>query len=118
MTLHKLLLTASLVLAPAILMGQGVNPGDLVKPLKESWPTYNGDYSGKRYSALTQINQSNVKNLTLAWVSRLPGAPGAGGGRGGRGGAGAGRGGAAPRPPLPGRSQVCCSSFSSVNFAA
>src|SRR5437868_8302508 len=91
MTLHKLLLTASLVLAPAILMGQGVNPGDLVKPLKESWPTYNGDYSGKRYSALTQINQSNVKQLTLAWMTRVtPGAGDAATGRGarfGRGGA-------------------------------
>ena len=39
---------------------------DLLKPLADSWPTYSGDYSGKRYSALTQLNQSNVKNLTLA----------------------------------------------------
>ena len=71
-------------------MGQGVNPGDLVKPLKESWPTYNGDYSGKRYSALTQINQSNVKQLTLAWATRVTagaGDPGTGrGARFGRGG--------------------------------
>ena len=52
----------------------------LQKPLGESWPTYNGDYSGKRYSTLTQINQANVKNLTLAWTRRLdqsaPSAPG------------------------------------------
>jgi len=93
MTLPKLLLTTSLVLAPEILMGQGVTPADLTKPLKDSWPTYNGDYSGKRYSALTQINQSNVKQLTLAWMHRVtPGAGEAGTGRVrfGRGGAGAG----------------------------
>ena len=41
--------------------GNGVSPADLLKPLKDSWPTYNGDYSGRRYSALTQINQSTVK---------------------------------------------------------
>jgi alcohol dehydrogenase (cytochrome c) len=35
------------------------------------WPTYSGDYSGQRHSPLTQVNRSNVKNLTLAWVSRL-----------------------------------------------
>ncbi len=35
-----------------------------------SWPTYNGDYSGKRFSPLTQINPSNVGNLALAWAYR------------------------------------------------
>ena len=40
----------------------------ILKPLADSWPTYSGDYTGRRYSALTQINQSNVKNLTLAWT--------------------------------------------------
>ena len=83
MTLKKLLLTA-LLLAPAILIGQsqGVNPAELLKPLKDSWPTYNGDYSGKRYSALTQINQSNVKNLTLAWMTRVTAGLGTGAARG------------------------------------
>ncbi len=41
--------------------GNGVSPADLLKPLKDSWPTYNGDYSGKRFSALTQIDRSTVK---------------------------------------------------------
>ena len=36
----------------------------------QSWPTYNGDYSGRRYSSLAQINQSNVGSLSLAWVHR------------------------------------------------
>ena len=44
----------------------------------ESWPAYHGDYSGRRYSALKQINSGNVKALTLAWVFRLnPSASGA-----------------------------------------
>src|SRR5450631_1595965 len=93
MTLRQLRWTAPLLLAPAILMGQGggVNPAELLKPLKDSWPTYNGDYSGKRYSSLTQVNQSTVKNLTLAWMTRVtPGPGGGGGGRGGRGGGGGG----------------------------
>jgi glucose dehydrogenase len=40
----------------------------LMKPLSTGWPTFNGDYSGKRFSTLSQINQSNVRSLTLAWV--------------------------------------------------
>jgi hypothetical protein len=64
--------------------GEGLDPADSVRPLADSWPTYSGDYSGKRYSSLTQINQSNVKNLSLAWVSRVTAGPGAGGGAGPR----------------------------------
>ncbi len=73
MTIKKLLFIASLVVAPALLQGQGagLNPADILKPLADSWPTYNGDYSGRRHSSLTQINQSTVKNLTLAWYSRF-----------------------------------------------
>jgi alcohol dehydrogenase (cytochrome c) len=74
MTLNKLLLTAPFLLFGATLRGQsasGVDPTELLKPLKDSWPTYSGDYSGKRYSALDQINQSNVMHLTLAWMSHV-----------------------------------------------
>ncbi len=49
----------------------GLNPRDLMKPLSNDWPTFNGDYSGKRYSSLSQINQTNVTNLTLAWVMQV-----------------------------------------------
>jgi acido-empty-quinoprotein group A len=40
----------------------------------KEWPTYNGDYSGRRYSSLSQINQSNVSQLTVAWVAQMRGA--------------------------------------------
>ncbi len=85
----KQIIPVSFLLLPAILIGQeaGVAPNDLLKPLKDSWPTYSGDYSGKRYSALSQIDQSNVMHLTLAWMARVT--PGAEPPRGrfGRGGA-------------------------------
>src|SRR3954468_5763525 len=85
------------LLVPVALMGQGrgIDPADLLKPLKDSWPTYNGDYSGRRYSALTQVNRTNVQHLTLAWMTRVNSGSGntggfGGGGRGGRGGGGGG----------------------------
>src|ERR1022692_2601483 len=91
----ELLLVGSLCLLPALAAGQGLDPALLTKPLSTDWPTYSGDYSGKRYSSLSQVNQSNVKNLTLAWVSRMTtGAGGAGGG--GRGGGRGFGGGGAP----------------------
>ena len=45
-----------------------------------SWPTYSGDFSGRRFSSLAQINRSNVKQLTLAWAARLEGGADNGGG--------------------------------------
>jgi glucose dehydrogenase len=32
------------------------------------WPSYGQDYSSKRFSAATQINQKNVKDLAQAWA--------------------------------------------------
>ena len=66
---------ARCVAAPALLsaQGRGLDPAEILKPLADEWTTYNGDYSGKRYSALTQINRLTVKNLTLAWVAELTG---------------------------------------------
>ena len=70
MTVKKILLTASLVALPAWLaaQGQGIAPDQLLKPLGDSWPTYSGDYTGRRFSPLTQINQTTVKHLSLAWA--------------------------------------------------
>ena len=65
-----------LLLFSGLVAAQSLDSTLLTKPLSDSWPTYSGDYSGKRYSALTAINQSNVKNLTLAWVLRVTGGPG------------------------------------------
>jgi alcohol dehydrogenase (cytochrome c) len=96
MRIEKLLLTAAIGLWPGIAPAQGLDPTEILKPLGNAWPTYSGDYSGKRHSTLTQINQSNVKHLTLSWTSRLTAGSATGGG-GGFGGFG-GRGG--PAAPL------------------
>lgn len=66
-------LFAGLLVAP--LLGQGLNPETLLQPLGSSWPTYNGDYSGRRFSSLSQINSGNVRNLALAWTYDTGGVP-------------------------------------------
>ena len=60
------------LLAPN-LSAQGLDPAALLKPATDVWPTYNGDYSGRRFSTLDQINAGNVWSLSLAWVFRTPG---------------------------------------------
>src|SRR5215813_13287085 len=42
----------------------------LVNSAKEpqNWLTYSGDYAGRRFSALDQINTSNVQSLVAKWV--------------------------------------------------
>ena len=77
----KLLLTALLFLLPTLLIGQspgGVDPASLLKPLADSWATYSGDYTGRRYSTLKQIDRNTVKNLTLGWIGRVNPAIGGG----------------------------------------
>ena len=73
------LLILGLCLASADLAGQeGQSPVSmdvdvapsrlLVAPQQQDWPSYNGDYSGRRYSALDQINIDNVRRLRPQWV--------------------------------------------------
>ncbi|HVT95042.1 MAG TPA: acido-empty-quinoprotein group A [Bryobacteraceae bacterium] len=46
----------------------GLDPSVILHPPADTWPSYHGDYSGRRHSSLTQINRSNVRNLGLAWA--------------------------------------------------
>ena len=57
-----------LFLAAVGLQAQGLDPHKLLTSPVDTWPTYNGDYTGRRYSSLDLINQSNVRTLTLAWA--------------------------------------------------
>ena len=104
----RLVLT-SIVLAPALMLASpqsaGLDTATLLRPLADSWPTYSGDLTGRRHSALTQINRTNVKNLSLAWAARgfvegsgPTGRGVAAAGRGGQAPAGGGRGGASAFP--------------------
>ena len=52
-------------------LAQGLSPAALLKPPTDTWPTYNGDYSGRRFSDLKQINQSNVDQLKIEWMYRI-----------------------------------------------
>ncbi|MGH9687658.1 MAG: acido-empty-quinoprotein group A, partial [Candidatus Acidiferrales bacterium] len=61
-----------LTVVPAILLAlafavtptmraQGLeNISILQNPPTSDWPTFNGDYSGRRFSSIAQINQHNV----------------------------------------------------------
>jgi alcohol dehydrogenase (cytochrome c) len=53
---------------PALMLAQGVDAQMLLHPPVDSWPSYHGDYSGRRHSSLTQITPQNVKNLSLSWA--------------------------------------------------
>src|SRR6266446_6445770 len=90
------------VIMPALLLAQsrGLDPALQLRPPTDAWPTYSGDLTGRRYSPLKNIDKTNVKQLSLAWVARgfvegsgatgrgatMAGpAPSGGGGRGGAG---------------------------------
>ncbi len=81
MTINRFLFLTPMLLLPQVMQaqGKGVTADDLLKPLRDSWPSYSGDYSGKRYSALKMVDKSNVQHLSLAWTSRVTPGPGAGG---------------------------------------
>jgi alcohol dehydrogenase (cytochrome c) len=68
-----------ILLCGAALMGQQerkpvsvvpkVTTEDLMaQPVGDNWPSYNGDYTGRRYSRLLEINTSNVAQLRAVWV--------------------------------------------------
>src|SRR4051812_30890988 len=106
----KILLITSLLFTPAFVFGQGgLDPADTLKPLKDMWTSYSGDLTGKRFSALKNVNTNTVKNLGLKWVNSgittgcgptgvdTSGAGGFAGGGRGRGG-----GGGTPAPIIVG----------------
>jgi alcohol dehydrogenase (cytochrome c) len=69
------MIRAALLLALLVAASQAPPPAH--QPPTDSWPSYNGDYTGRRFSPLTKVNDRNVKGLSLGWSYRLS-APGAG----------------------------------------
>jgi alcohol dehydrogenase (cytochrome c) len=46
-----------------------VSAGDLLaQPVGANWTSYNGDYTGRRFSSLHEINPQNVLQMRTAWV--------------------------------------------------
>jgi len=41
-------------------------------PVGKNWPSYNGDYSGRRFSGQDQINETNVGLLRAQWTFHAP----------------------------------------------
>ncbi len=70
------LFLSSLLGLPFCIFAQGLDPSAILKPTPNVWPTYNGDYSGRRFSPLKQINSGNVKDLQLAWLFHANTGPG------------------------------------------
>ncbi|HEY6488733.1 MAG: acido-empty-quinoprotein group A [Terracidiphilus sp.] len=60
-------LFVSLSSAP-LLAAQDLENAQLVHPTADSWPTYHGDYSGRRHVHFAQITPQNVGDLSLAWA--------------------------------------------------
>ncbi len=59
----------SLCAALALAVPAAASPGQVPPPPPGAdWPNYGGSYYNQRYSTLTQINTSNVKNLKGAWT--------------------------------------------------
>jgi alcohol dehydrogenase (cytochrome c) len=48
-----------------------LNPSMIGRTPTTSWTTFNGDYTGQRFSTLTQINPATVARLTLKWIYRI-----------------------------------------------
>jgi alcohol dehydrogenase (cytochrome c) len=74
-TVSAVLVMSTLMLGIFVgsLTAQGLDPAALLKSATDTWPTYNGDYSGSRFSTLDQINSGNVGALTVAWAFRAAG---------------------------------------------
>ncbi|HEY1808166.1 MAG TPA: acido-empty-quinoprotein group A [Acidobacteriaceae bacterium] len=62
------LATAALTAASPVAPHVSLDPIDLGRPPITAWTTFNGDYSGRRYSTLTQIDPGNLGQLALQWV--------------------------------------------------
>src|ERR1700692_1840474 len=43
-----------------------------IQPVAANWLSYNGDYTGQRFTSLDQINQANVSQLRAQWVFHAP----------------------------------------------
>jgi len=54
---------------PAVTGVANVSADDLLtRPVGANWTSYNGDYTGRRYSGLREITVTNVSQLRAAWV--------------------------------------------------
>ena len=69
--------------APAKPTGSALSGTDLInvqqsdllqKDVKNNWVSYNGDYTGRRYSSMDEVTPANVASLKTRWVFHTSGA--------------------------------------------
>jgi alcohol dehydrogenase (cytochrome c) len=66
------LIPAFLLAAAAQTLAQvDIDPATIGKPHTTTWPTFNGDFTGQRFSPLTQITPANVVRLAQQWVFKI-----------------------------------------------
>ncbi|MDB5457358.1 MAG: Pyrrolo-quinoline quinone [Caulobacter sp.] len=66
-----LALAATLCLAGGPALANELDLSKLGKPPTDTWPTFNGDYSGRRFSTLNQINDKNIGQIALQWKYKI-----------------------------------------------
>ncbi len=65
---------AAALVAPALAATNvSIDPQEIGKPPIDNWTTFNGDYSGQRYSTLSQITPANVNQIAEQWVYKITG---------------------------------------------
>jgi alcohol dehydrogenase (cytochrome c) len=68
----RLAISAAAAVNAALLASQvSFDPGTMGSSPVTSWPTFNGDYSGERYTKLTQIDPANVDHLVQSWIFKI-----------------------------------------------
>jgi len=63
--------TVALTGAAPVVPHVSLDPNIIGQPPIISWLTFNGDYSGQRYSTITQITPANVNQLAQQWVFKI-----------------------------------------------
>src|SRR5271166_2913708 len=67
--LDTTLLSAQSTRMSSISTSIDIQPSQLLsKPVADNWLSYNGDYTGRRFSSLREINSANVSRLRAEWV--------------------------------------------------
>src|ERR1700689_4495057 len=66
-------LCATVVAASLAAPNVSLDPKAIGKAPIDDWTTFNGDYSGQRYSTLTQITPANVNQIAQQWVYKISG---------------------------------------------
>ena len=61
--MRRVVFVAIAIVSAAVLAGgaQGLDPAGLVKPGTDSWPMYNGDYSGRRFSTSSSSVRLSIR---------------------------------------------------------